>query len=229
MEYSEITEEIITVDGPAGAGKSTICKKVAEKLGINYFSSGMIFRAVGYKLLKEKIELNEEEKVLEVLHSIDIKIENGQMYLEGIYLNKELREEEVTKIAVDISVIAKYHKILIELQRRIFRGKQFIIEGRETSTVLFPESRLKVFLDADVEIRAKRIYKDRLNKNDICEYEGVLKNLKDRDHKDYNEKGEACLKVLDESIYINSTNMTQEDVIQKIVEEARKRKSVFKA
>lgn len=214
--------DIITVDGPAGAGKSTICKNVAEKLGINYFSSGMIFRTVGYKLLEENIKLEEEERVLVVLNNIDIEIKNEQMYLEGKHLEKELREDMVTKMAVDMSVINKYHKRLIELQRKIFLGNLFIIEGRETSTVLFPDSKLKIFLDADVEIRAERMHKDKIKKNEICEYEEVLEKLKARDYKDYNEKGEACLKVLDESVYINSTNMTQEEVVHKIVEVAKK-------
>lgn len=209
---------IITVDGPAGAGKSTVCKMVAKELGINYFSSGMIFRTVGYKLLKEKITLDEEEKVLSILENIDIKIVDEQIYLEGEVLAKELRTDEVTKMAVEISIISKYHSFLINLQRTIFLGNEFIIEGRETGTVLFPESDLKIFLDTDILQRAKRIYKDKCKRNETDTFEKVLEELKLRDYKDYYEKGKSCLKVLDESIYIDATNMSIAEVIKKIVE-----------
>lgn len=213
---------IITIDGPSGAGKSTMAKNIAKELNINYFSSGLIFRTVGYKLLKENIALWEEEKILDILKEIVFQINDGKVFLEGEILSTELRTPEVTKMAIDIAVIEIYHSFLIKLQRKIFSGCDFIIEGRETSTILFPESDFKIFLDADINVRARRIFEDQNKIDSSLTFEEVLEETKLRDFKDYHEKGDSCLKILPEALYIDSTNLTLKEVQAEILNYIKK-------
>lgn len=215
---------IVTIDGPCGAGKSTVARIVAERLDLNYFSSGMIFRCIAYKMIKENIKLDNKKKIIELINNLNIEIKDKAIYIDGIETKENLQTKEVTKKSIDIAVTKYIHNEILIKQREVFSKYNFVIEGRETGSVLFPNADIKIFLDSDVDIRAKRKYEQTKKFDNNLKYEEVLKELKDRDLKDYTQKGESCLKVCDDASYINASNLNINEVVNIILDIIRNTK-----
>lgn len=216
---------VVAIDGPAGSGKGTITKLVGERLGLINIDTGATFRCVALNMIQEGIEIKEEDKLKELLEKIEIDMkENGEVFLNGEEVTKKIRENDVNNFVSPVSVIKIVRDKLLEIQRKIAQGKDVIMEGRDIGTVVFPDANVKIYLDASPEERAKRRVRQNQEKGIETSYEEVLKNIIDRDRRD-STREVAPLKRAKDAIYIDSTNMKIEEVVEeiiKIVEEKRR-------
>jgi len=207
--------KIVAIDGPAGSGKGTVAKILADKCNLIYIDTGAMYRAIAYKMIKNNISLEEEDKIVDLAKNSKIEFIDGKTYLDGIDISKEIRTMEVTRIVSPVSSIVKLREILVELQREMAKGSDIIMEGRDITTVVFPNATYKFYLDADVEERAKRRYKENKEKGMETSFEEILENIKKRDYNDMH-KEVGSLTRTEDSIYIDSTNMTIDEVVDKI-------------
>lgn len=216
---------VVAIDGPAGSGKGTITKLVGERLGLINIDTGATFRCVALNMIQEGIEIKEEDKLKELLEKIEIDMkENGEVFLNGEEVTKKIRENDVNNFVSPVSVIKIVRDKLLEIQRKIAQGKDVIMEGRDIGTVVFPDANVKIYLDASPEERAKRRVRQNQEKGIETSYEEVLKNIIDRDRRD-STREVAPLKRAKDAIYIDSTNIEIEEVVEeiiKIVEEKRR-------
>lgn len=210
---------IVAVDGPAGSGKGTVTKRIEEELGFLNLDTGATYRCVALQTLREKLDLSDEEKIIEIANNIDIKIDNTGhkdiILLNGEDVSKEIRTKEVTAIVSQISSIIPVREKMVEVQRNLAKGKNVIVEGRDIGTVVFPNADVKIYLDASEEIRAKRRYEENIKNGIDTKYEEVLENVKMRDYNDMHKKFGA-LKKADNAIVVDSTNLTIEEVVEKV-------------
>ena len=208
---------IVAIDGPAGSGKGTITKQVGEKLGLINIDTGAMFRCVTLQMLKEGIKLEEEKKIREMLDQIQIDLKaDGDVFLNGEKVNKRIREKEVNQFISEVSMIPMVRAKLLELQRKMAQGKNVIMEGRDIGTVVFPNANVKIYLDASPEERARRRVKQNQEKGIQISYEEVLKSIQNRDQQDSIRKI-APLRQAEDAIYMDSSNMTIEEVTQEII------------
>ena len=207
--------KIVAIDGPAGSGKGTVAKILAKECNLMYIDTGAMYRAVAYQTLKDNISLTEEDKIVEIAKNSKIEFVNEKTYLNGEDISKEIRTMEVTRIVSPISSIVKLREILVDLQREIAKGNDVIMEGRDITTVVFPNATYKFYLDASLEERARRRYKENKEKGMDISYEEILENIKKRDYNDMH-KEVGSLTRTEDSIYIDSTNLTIDEVVKKI-------------
>lgn len=210
---------IVAVDGPAGSGKGTVTKKIEEELGFLNLDTGATYRCVALQVLRENVSLEDEEKIIKIANEIDIKIDNTAdkdiIILNGEDVSKEIRTKEVTAIVSQVSSIIPVREKMVEVQRKLANGKNVIVEGRDIGTVVFPNADIKIYLDASEEIRAKRRYEENKQNGIDTTYEEVLENVKMRDYNDMHKKVGA-LKKADDAIIVDSTNLTIDEVVEKI-------------
>ncbi len=208
---------IVAIDGPAGSGKGTITKQVGERLGLINIDTGAMFRCVTLDMIQKGIEVEEENKIKEMLNKIEIELkENEEVFLNGQEVTKRIRENDINRFISPVSMIPMVREKLLELQRKMAQGKNIIMEGRDIGTVVFPNADVKIYLDASPEERAKRRVQQNQEKGLTTSYEEVLKSIKDRDQKD-STREIAPLRKAEDAIYIDSTNMTIEKVTEEIV------------
>ena len=208
---------VVAIDGPAGAGKGTITKLVGEKLGLINIDTGATFRCVALNMLQEHIDIQEEEKIEEMLANINIEMHpDGKIFLNGEDVTRRIRENDVNNLVSPVSVLSVVRNKLLEVQRNIAKGKNVIMEGRDIGTVVFPNADVKIYLDAAAEERARRRVLQNQEKGIESSYEEVLKGIKDRDKRDSTRKI-APLKKAEDAIYLDSTNLSVEQVVNKIV------------
>ena len=212
---------IIAIDGPAGSGKGTLAKALAQKLNLVNIDTGATYRCVALKTLRNNISLEEKEKIIEISKNINIDLKNdGRVFLDGEDVTKEIREKEVTEIVSPLSSIKEVKENLVEIQRNIAQGKDVVMEGRDITTVVFPEATYKFYLDASLECRVERRYKENLEKGIDMSYEEIKENIKKRDYNDMH-KEVGALKRIPQQIYIDTTDLTVEEevaIIEKIIE-----------
>ena len=213
---------IVAVDGPAGSGKGTVTKLIGEKLDLVTFDTGAMYRAVSYYMIKNNIKLDDKEKILKMLNEInmDIKFENRVqiLYLNNEKLVNELRTKEVNEIVSQVSHIPEVRYAMVDLQRKLAEGQNVILEGRDIGTNVFPNADVKIYLDASVEERANRRLKQNLENNITnISYEEIIENIKFRDYNDKNADI-APLKKADDAIIVDSSNLSINEVVEKIIE-----------
>ena len=217
---------IVAVDGPAGSGKGTITKRIEQELGLMNLDTGATYRCVALEVIRHGLKIDDEEAIIKLLDNIDIKIkkESGKdiIYLNGEDVSKEIRDIPVTKMVSQISSIIPVREKLIEIQRELAKGKNVIAEGRDIGTVVFPNANLKIYLDANEEIRAQRRYKECLEKGIKMSYQEVLDNIRTRDQNDKNKKFGA-LKKAEDAIVIDTSNITIDEVVNKVKKEITER------
>ena len=206
----------IAIDGPAGAGKSSIAKLVAKKLNYVYVDTGAMFRTMAYYFLTNGIDTTDENAVNEKCQAIDITIqyENGEqhIFLNGADVSKEIRKEEVGKNA---SVVAKYPKVrekLLELQRNLAAANDVIMDGRDIGTHVLPNADVKVFLTADAHVRAQRRYEEFTAKGINCTLENVEREVIERDERDMN-RAIAPLKQAEDAVRVDTSQMNIDEVV----------------
>lgn len=207
--------KIVAIDGPAGSGKGTVAKILSDECNLLYIDTGAMYRAVAYKMLKDGIDISEENKIVELAKNSKIEFIDGNTYLDGNDISKEIRTMEVTKIVSPVSSIVKLREILVDLQRKMAENSDVIMEGRDITTVVFPNATYKFYLDADVEERAKRRFKENNEKGIDSSFEEILENIKKRDYNDMH-KEVGSLTRTEDSHYIDSTNMTIEEVVEEM-------------
>jgi len=212
--------KIIAIDGPAGSGKGTLAKALAEKLNLVNIDTGATYRCVALKALRNNITLEEPEKIIELSKNIEIELkQDGKVFLDGIDVTAEIRSKEVTQIVSQLSSIVEVRKNLVDIQRKIAFGKDVVMEGRDITTVVFPNAQYKIYLDATLESRVERRFKENQEKGIDMSYEEIYENIKKRDYNDMN-KEVGALKRTEEQIYIDTTNLTVEEeveIVEKIV------------
>ena len=246
---------IIAIDGPAGSGKGTLAKALAEKFNLVNIDTGATYRCVALKTLRNNISLQETDKIIDLSKNINIELkQDGTVLLDGENVTKEIRSKAVTNIVSPISSIVEVRKNMVEIQRKIAKGKNVVMEGRDITTVVFPTATYKFYLDASIESRAERRYQENQEKGIVMTYEEVYinlelfeaytegylsemapymtyeevyENIKQRDYNDMH-KAVGSLTRTEDQIYIDTTNLTVDEeveIIGKIINDNKNRKT----
>jgi len=211
----------IAIDGPAGAGKSTIARMLSQKLGIIYLDTGAMYRAVALKAIREGIDTKNREELAQLVQNISIEIKyNGNeqvIYLDGEDVSSKIRTPEVSVGASNVATIPEVRLKMVELQRKIAKSSSVVMDGRDIGTYVLPDADLKIFLTASVEERAKRRYKEQIEKGirDIS-LEEVMRDIEYRDLNDANREF-APLAKAEDAIELDTTNMTAQEAADKIM------------
>ncbi|MDD5922712.1 MAG: (d)CMP kinase [Eubacteriales bacterium] len=206
----------IAIDGPSGAGKSTIAKKVASRLGFDYIDTGAMYRAVGYKMRKEGISPDDSKAVHALLEHTEIDFRNGRVFLDGEDISDRIRTPEISKAASECAEIPEVRTKLVEIQQEIGRSKNAVMDGRDIATRVFPDAQYKFFLTASPEERASRRYREQKEKGLDCNYEEVLRDVRERDYRDMHRKTDPLRKAKD-AVEIDSTNLSEEETVGAIL------------
>ncbi len=210
----------IAIDGPAGAGKSTIAKLVAKKLDYIYVDTGAMYRAIAYYLLNNGIDVEDSAVLSEAVKSIQISIqyENGmqQVYLNGENVTAHLRTEAVGNMASVSSAKPEVRAALLELQRELARNNNVVMDGRDIGTNVLPNAQVKIYLTASSRERATRRYKELVEKGENADLDKIEADIIDRDNRDMN-RDIAPLKQAEDAVYIDSSDMSIEEVVDKII------------
>ena len=212
--------KVVAVDGPAGAGKSTISKLVAGRLGYTYIDTGAMYRAVALKVLESKLPL-EDEEIMIAARDVDIDLRNedgvNKTYLDGRDVSTEIRTLEVSRSVSKVAAVGFVRERLTELQRAMAKRGSVIMDGRDIGTVVLPDADVKIFLTASVAERARRRYDELKAKGLDVELGSIERDIAARDKLD-SEREIAPLKQADDAILIDSTSMTIEEVADKMIE-----------
>ena len=210
----------IAIDGPAGAGKSTIAKAVAKKMGLIYVDTGAMYRAMALHMLKRGIDIEETSAVIAecVNPDITIKYEDGVqvVYLNGENVNAFLRTEEVGNAASKTSVLMPVRVRLVELQQKLAAESDCIMDGRDIGTCVLPNADVKIYLTASSAVRAKRRYDELTAKGQVCDIAEIQKVIEERDYRDMNREA-SPLKQAEDAVLVDTSDMTIEEVIAKII------------
>ena len=211
---------IIAIDGPAGSGKSTIAKLIAEDLELVYLDTGAMYRLVTLKALNEGIlgndGLNELEKIKKLLDNLNIDIRENGFYLDDVDVSEEIRKPIISENVSDIAAIREVREKMVDLQRKFSKSKNVILDGRDIGTVVFPNADLKIFLVADAKERAKRRYKELVEKGENVEIEEIYDNILKRDKIDSTRK-ESPLKKAKDAVEVDTTFKSIKEVKNEIL------------
>ena len=210
----------IAIDGPAGAGKSTIAKLVAKELGFIYVDTGAMYRGLAVHFLKKGIVLGEVEKIEAACEDAKVELgyENGvqQVYLNGENITSQLREEAVGNMASVSSAVPAVRAKLLDLQRNLAKEKDVVMDGRDIGTNVLPNADVKVYLTASVECRAMRRFKELEEKGEACDFEQIRQDIQERDERDMTREI-APLKQAEDAALIDSSEMGIDDVVKAII------------
>ena len=222
---------IVAIDGPAGTGKGTVTKILSKKFNLVNIDTGATYRCVTLDMLNKGIKLEELDKITELLEKIDIdlKVENGEqkVFLNGEDVTTKIRSKEVTELVSQVSSIKEVRLKMVELQRKMAEGKDVIMEGRDIGTYVFPAADVKIYLDADLEERAKRRFNQNKEKGINMSYVDILNNIKTRDEND-KKKEIGALKVAHDAEVIDTTTMSIKQVVREISGIIKKKKKDIK-
>ena len=211
----------VAIDGPAGAGKSTIAKAVAKKLNYIYVDTGAMYRAMALYMLREQVDPGQPDKVSEKCEQADITIayENGQqvVYLNGENVNPYLRTEEVGNMASAISTFPRVRAKLVELQKSLAAKSDCIMDGRDIGTCVLPNAQVKVYLTASSLVRAKRRYDELTAKGEVCDLAKIQADIEERDYRDMHRETSPLCQAQD-AVLVDNSDMTLEQGVERILE-----------
>ena len=211
----------IAIDGPAGAGKSTIAKRLAKELGYVYVDTGAMYRAMAYYFLKNQVDTNDEEAIAKACPNVNVTIayQDGeqQVLLNGENVNGVIRKEEVGKMASTTSVYLVVRAKLMDLQRELAMKENVIMDGRDIGTVVLPNADVKIFLTASSKVRAKRRYDELTEKGVECDFDEIEKDIIDRDYRDMHRET-APLKQAEDAILLDSSELDIDGVVNRMKE-----------
>ena len=211
---------IIAIDGPAGSGKSTIARLIAKDKGLIYLDTGAMYRLVTLKALNKGIlgnnDLNYLEEIKKLLDNLNIDIKENGFYLDNVDVSQEIRKPIVSENVSDVASIREVREKMVDLQRKFSESKNVILDGRDIGTVVFPNADLKIFLIADAKERAKRRYKELVEKGENVEIEEIYENILKRDKIDSTRK-ESPLKKAEDAIEVDTTFKNIEEVKNEIL------------
>lgn len=217
----------VAIDGPAGAGKSTIAKAVAKELNLIYVDTGAMYRAVALYMLREGVDLTDREKVAGkcALADVTIRYEDGVqvVLLNGENVNAFLRTEEVGEAASVISPIPQVRKNMVALQKSLATKSDCIMDGRDIGTCVLPDAQLKIYLTASSQVRARRRYDELSAKGESCDLNKIKADIEDRDYRDMHRE-ESPLRQADDAVVVDTSDKTVEEVIASVTELCRSRR-----
>lgn len=215
---------IVAIDGPSGTGKGTVTSELARKLNLVYLDTGAMYRCVTLKLLNEKIDFEDTESIKNAIKNMKMELNSDKIMLDGVDVTRTIREDPVNSNVSQVSHIVEVRQAMVELQRKMSEGKEVILEGRDIGTNVFPNANVKIYLDATPEERARRRYLQNKENGIEMPYEEILESVKNRDFID-STREIAPLKKADDAIYVDSSDMTIDEVVErikKIISEKRK-------
>ena len=211
----------IAIDGPSGAGKSSIAKALAKSLNIIYVDTGAIYRTVGLYVYRNGVESKDKEKIISMLPDISVKL----AYIDGaqhIFLNGEdvsglIRTETISRYASDVSAIPEVRAFLLSLQRDMAKETSVIMDGRDIGTVVLPDAEVKIFMTASAEVRARRRYKELIEKGESVVYEDILAAIITRDTND-STRATAPLKAADDAVILDNSEINAEETLNRVID-----------
>lgn len=211
----------IAIDGPAGAGKSTIAKKLAKELGYVYVDTGAMYRAMAYYFLTNDISSDDEAAIAKVCENVNVSIayknNEQQVLLNGDNISDKIRNEEVGNMASATSVYPVVRTKLVELQRQLAQKENVIMDGRDIGTVVLPNANVKIYLTASSKVRAQRRFDELTEKGISCEFDEIEKDIIDRDYRDMHRET-SPLKQADDAVLLDSSDMDIDEVVEKMKE-----------
>ncbi|UCH81080.1 MAG: (d)CMP kinase [Nitrospiraceae bacterium] len=208
-------KHVITIDGPSGSGKGTIAKLLARKLGYSYLDTGALYRAVAWQTDQHKIDIENEKALDDMLKKIHITFENEQILVDGQDISSEIRTAEISELSSRVSAKPSVRSALFDIQRKLCLQGRVVIEGRDTGTTICPESENKFYLDASVEERARRRFKELKINNPEMTMDKTIDDIRSRDLRDSSRES-SPLRKTDDMIYVDSTGMEIDYVVTHI-------------
>ena len=209
----------IAIDGPAGAGKSTIAKRLAKELGYIYVDTGAMYRAMAYFFIKNNVDKDDVDTITKLCDGVDVSIayENGeqQVLLNGENITAYIREERVGNMASATSVYPVVREKLVELQRQLAAKENVVMDGRDIGTVVLPDANVKIFLTASSKVRAQRRFDELTAKGTECDIDAIEKDIIERDHRDMTRET-SPLKQADDAVLLDSSDMTIDEVVDRM-------------
>ena len=207
---------LLAIDGPAGSGKGTVAKLLSKKLNLNYLDSGAIYRLIALSAMEKKVDLENDKNLVDLIRKVDINFVDEQILLNNINVSKKIRYEKVGKSASIIAKHLKLRKEILKFQRNFFQGNGLVAEGRDMTTVVFPNADLKIYLDASVKERAKRRYKQLMTKGKDVSIQNLTDDIVARDKLDM-ERIHSPLSIADDAFVLNSDDLNIDQTVNKII------------
>ncbi len=207
---------IVTIDGPAGTGKSTVARRLAESLGYEYLDTGAMYRMIACHAVSKGVSLGDSKAIEAVAEESQIDFRDGNAYLNGTDVSGELRQPEVAVAASKVAQVPRVREILVQRQRGIATGRDIVCEGRDQGTVVFPDARCKFFLTASPEIRAKRRQQELSSQGKDVTYEQLLEEQNERDLRD-ETRTIAPLKPADDAELVDTTELSIDEVVEQLI------------
>lgn len=210
-------ENVVAIDGPGGAGKSTIARLLAQKLNYLHLDTGSMYRAVTLAALRENIDLNQQEKLIELARKIDINFDqNGEIFLNGENVSEEIRKAAVNKHVSQTAAVKGVREVLVKKQQQLAQNNKVVMDGRDITTVVLPEADHKFFLTASLEERARRRYQEVKSKNKDADFEKIKESIARRDKMD-REREHSPLKKAEDAVLVDTTDLSIEEVLDKMI------------
>ncbi|MCK5139266.1 MAG: (d)CMP kinase [Thermodesulfovibrionia bacterium] len=210
-------KDIITIDGPSGAGKSTVSKLLAQKLGYKYLDTGALYRAVAWKIKEENGDPEDEKTLDHIIENIKITLNDDRVMVNGMDVTSKIRTPEIGELSSQVSALPIAREFLYTIQKEIGLKGKIVMEGRDIGSTIFPEAENKFFLDASAEERGRRRFKELKQSNPAINLETTIEDIKKRDKRDATRDASPLKKTKDMH-YIDTTNLTLEEVVTKIME-----------
>ena len=211
----------IAIDGPAGAGKSTIAKMAAKKLDFIYVDTGAMYRCVAYYLVSHQIDLSDSQALDQALDSIHISFQGKQVFLNDVDVSKEIRTNEISMFSSKVATNPSVRKKMVTLQQEVAKDKGYILDGRDICTVVLPDAEVKIYMDASAKARAERRYKEYISQGIQADYETIYQDIVARDYQDSHREISPLVQAKD-AIRIDTSNLTIEEVVKEVLELVRK-------
>lgn len=217
----------IAIDGPSASGKSTIAKRLAKALGYVHIDTGAMYRCVAYLAIKSNIDLSDEESLGKMAETMDIELSaDGRVFLNHKDVTEAIRNEDISVGASKVSIYANVRRAMVKRQQKMAEARGFIVDGRDIGTVVLPDAELKIFQTASAASRAERRYKENLQKGIQSDFELLKSEIEQRDFQDTHRK-ESPLKKADDAIEIDTSEMTVEQVVSKILSLIEERSTLY--
>ncbi len=207
---------IIGIDGPAGSGKTTVAKLLAKKLGIFYLDTGAMYRALTLKAIKRKVDLSDQDALKKIAEELNLEFKKDKVYLDGVDVSDQIRTPLIDKSISPVVALPEVRAVMVKLQRNMVTKGDFVVEGRDITTVVFPDAKYKFYLDATPAIRAKRRFKELSQKGMDVNFQELDQDLKRRDNSDKTREI-SPLKVSEDAIFIDTTNFTILETAEEIL------------
>jgi cytidylate kinase len=209
---------VIAIDGPAASGKGTIAQGVAAALGYRYLDSGALYRLVALQAARQKVSFDDEPRLAALADGLDLRFADGRTFLSGQDVTEEIRAEEVSAMASKVAVLPRVRTALLTRQRAFRAWPGLVAEGRDMGTVVFPDAPLKIYLTANAEARARRRYKQLIDKGNSITIQGLLRDIRERDARD-SARAEAPLKTAADALVLDTTDMAADAAIAYVLQQ----------